>query len=128
MGTQARRGLGGVHDDDLAAAGLGDDLLVEQGAATALDQIQVGVYLVRTVDGEVDGRAVFERGERDADPLGGGPDRTRAGDSDDVAQPTLAKEFADALQGKRGGAAGAKADNHARLDEFHRARGRLLLL
>src|SRR6185436_8570008 len=45
--------LGG-HEDDLTPRGSRDDALAHQGGAVAFDEVEVGVNLVRTVDGEVD--------------------------------------------------------------------------
>src|SRR5262249_60501274 len=45
--------LGG-HEDDLTPRGSRDDALAHQGGAVALDEVEVGVDLIGTVDGEVD--------------------------------------------------------------------------
>ena len=46
--------LGSVDDDDLACARLRHQLLAQQRAAAALDQVEGRVDLVRTVDRDVD--------------------------------------------------------------------------
>jgi len=48
-GSQFRDHLGSVDDDDLTLAGTCDHLLAQQGASTALDEIQFGINLVGTV-------------------------------------------------------------------------------
>jgi hypothetical protein len=52
-------------DDDLSAAGLGDDLFAQQRPAAAFDQVQSRIHLVCSIEGQVNhtpsgsGRMVF---------------------------------------------------------------------
>ena len=69
LAPEARRELGRIDDDDLAQARLRDDLLAEQRTAAALDQVELGVDLVRAVDRQVDDGVLGQRRERDADLL-----------------------------------------------------------
>ena len=66
LGAEHGRQLRLVDDDDLAPAGLGHDLLVQQGAPAAFDEVELRVDLVGPVDGDVDDGMVGERRERDA--------------------------------------------------------------
>ena len=52
-GAQHRRELAVVGHDHDPAAGLGDDLLPQEGTAPTLDQIQGGIDLVGAIDGDV---------------------------------------------------------------------------
>src|SRR5271170_4281575 len=61
--------LGRIDDDDHALRGGGDDLLAQQRPAAALDQIELGIDFVGTVDRQVEFRQLVERRERNAERL-----------------------------------------------------------
>jgi hypothetical protein len=128
VGAQPRRGLHLVHDDDLAAAGLGDDLLPQQRAAAAFDQVEVGIDLVGAVDCQVHSARQVLREQGDALLARGGGAGRRGGAADDVPQAALAQQGADPPDGEDRRAAGAQAHHHARLHEIDGPLGRLLLV
>src|SRR5271169_6151181 len=49
--SQPWRQLTVVHDNDFAVAGLGYDLLAKEGAASALDEIEMGIDFIGAVNG-----------------------------------------------------------------------------
>jgi len=52
--TQAIHQLGLVYDNDESRARAGDDLLAQQGTASALDQVQVApLHLICTINGQI---------------------------------------------------------------------------
>jgi len=53
-----------VDDHDELPRRGGDDLLPEQGAPEALDEVELRIDLVRPVDAQVEPRMLLERGER----------------------------------------------------------------
>ena len=69
--AQLRRHFGFIDDDDFALAGLRDDFLVEQGATAALDEIELRIDLVGSVDGEIDGGRAFGIDQRKSGGFGG---------------------------------------------------------
>ena len=90
-----------------------DHLLPQQGAAAALDQIQIGIDLVGTVDRDVEPRELVQRGQRNTQLLGlfFGSDRSRHGD--DVLERAIFQEHPEPLDRERGRRARAQADLHA---------------
>jgi hypothetical protein len=64
-GAQHIGELGLVHDDNLAAAYLGNDLLTQQSAAAALDKVELRVNLVGAVYGQVDGPHLIQIPQRE---------------------------------------------------------------
>jgi len=109
-----------VHHDRLPLACLGDDLLPEERPPTALDQVQVGVHLIRPVDREVEGGMLIERGDGDPELARLGLDLGRAGDAGDVPQRARAEKLSDPDQGLVGGRPVPEAEDHPRPDELHR--------
>lgn len=118
-GAELRGQFGFVHDDDFAPAGLGDDFFVEQGAAAPLDEVELRIDLVGTIDGHVDGHRAFGVNEREAGRPGGTGHLGRGGetaDSGEFARGVAAGNFADGVDGRR---AGAEADDGSGFDETH---------
>mmetsp|Transcript_21149 Transcript_21149/g.60663 ORF Transcript_21149/g.60663 Transcript_21149/m.60663 type:complete len:275 (+) Transcript_21149:2000-2824(+) len=103
------------NNNELVGADL-DHLLAEEGAAAALDKVEVGVDLVGTVDGDVELGMGVEGDEGDVEALGLllGPDG--GGDADDVLELARLEQFADPLNGEVGSTASTQADDHAGLD------------
>src|ERR1051325_9521166 len=101
-----------IDDDDQPVAGRSDDLLAQQRAAEALDQVQRATLdLVGAVDRQIDARVLGEGGERDVEStrLRGGPLGGR--DADDL-QP-LRHPGAQTLDDKIRRRAGAEAEGLA---------------
>ena len=112
VSAEGRGQLTLVHDNDLPEAGLGYDLLVEQRTTATLDQIQLGIDLVGTIDGQVY-HVWWIQDNGDAQGSGLGLDRTRTRNTDDIAQPALAQELPNAPGGDDRRAAGAQPHHHA---------------
>ena len=113
--AEALGALRRVDDDHLACARLRDELLAEQRAATALDEVELRVDLVGAVDRDVDlpRHVVGEQRDPDAPGLVRGLDRGRH--ADDVGQLTAREQRTDATGGVDRGRAGAEPDDHAGL-------------
>ncbi len=114
--AQAIHELRAVDDDHQAPGRGGDDLLAQQGAAQALDQVEgAPLHLVGAVDREVDLAMLGEGGQRDPRSLclRGRPLRGRnAGKAQ--ALPVAGSERIDG-EGRR--RTGAEAHDHAVLDQ-----------
>lgn len=108
--------LGVVDDDDELVGGGLDHLLAEEGAAAALDEVEVGVDLVGAVDGEVDVGVGVEGGEGDAEGGGLLLGALGGGDADDVGEGAGFEEGAELVDDEGGGGAGAEAEDHAAVD------------
>jgi hypothetical protein len=59
-----------AHQDDQSAPRSGDDLFADQGPAVALDQVQLGIDLVRSIDGHVQDSRLGKRHKQKAFLLG----------------------------------------------------------
>ncbi len=58
--------FGFVHDDQQPLAGVGQNLLPQERAAKAFDQVEISrVDFIRAVDGDIDLRVFVERSKRD---------------------------------------------------------------
>ena len=121
-GAEAANELALIGDDDHARGGCSDDLLAQQRAAAAFDEIEIVVGFVRAIDDEIERREVVELGDRDAEragllarALGGG----RAGDLQAGADA-----FGEEIEERFGRAAGPEPELHAVADEIERAGGR----
>ena len=111
--------LGAIDDDGETPAGVGDDLLAQQGAAQPLDQVQGAAFdLVGAVDREVDLPMLREGRQRNA-----GRPRLRRGSlrcrNADEAQ-TLPMPPGQRLDRESRRRAGAEPDDHAILDQLDR--------
>ena len=106
------------QDDKPAGAG-GHDPFADQGAAIAFDQIAVGIDFVGTVDVDVDGRHLFERGQRNPQLDGQIGRRLRGGNAADAE--ALAEPHGELLDECRGGMAGSQPDDRAVGDPVERA-------
>src|SRR5882724_13558257 len=127
VSAEGWRQLTFIDNDDLPEAGLRHDLLVEQRTTATLDEIQLRIHLVGTIDGQVHG-AWWIQGDGNAQRSGLGLDQARARKADDVAQPALAQELADASRSEDRRAPGAQTHDHARLHIRHRSLSGLLFL
>ena len=114
--------LGGIGDHDHPVGGGRHDLLLQERAAPALDQVQLGVELVRAVDRDVEPLRLVERDH--LDPLLAG-ERGGSGRGRHAAdlQPLLAHPLAEALHQPRSGRARAEPHPHPVLDQVGGAAG-----
>ena len=105
-------------DDDHALRGGGDDLLPQQRAAAALDQIELGIDFVGPVDGQIEFRNVVESSERNAERLRLRFCRLRSPDAADIETrfDPLAHEIDELARGR----AAAEPELHARSDQLKR--------
>ena len=127
LAPELRGELGVIHDDDLAQARLGDDLLAEERSPAALDEVEVGVDLVGAVDREIDDGMLGQRRERDADLPRELRARARRRDAEHVLQVPRLHEHADAADREQRRAPRAEADDHPGAHEVRGAlAGRLL--
>ncbi len=118
--------LGAIDDDGETAAGVGDDLLAQQGAAQSLDQVQGAAFdLVGAVDREVDLSMLGEGGQRNAGRPRLRRRSLRRRNADEAqALPMPAGQGLDRECRRR---AGAEPDDHAVLDQLDRRLRRLAL-
>lgn len=91
------------------AGGLGYDLLPEHRPSPALDQVEVRIDLIGTVDGEVQLGMILQGGEGDPQRLRLLLDLPGAGNSVDIPKVSSPKELGDPEEGVAGGGAVAKA-------------------
>src|SRR5690606_37390833 len=122
--AEALNQLAVVHDDDELPGGGRHDLLPQQRAAQAFDQVEPGIDLVGAIHREIQPRPLLERDERDAErrrALGGVPRRRHAGD---ILQCAIAQPLAEQFEEMPDGRAGAEAEHHAVLDPIQRPLGR----
>ena len=115
-GPRALAQLGLVDDDDELLGHHLDHLLAEESAAAALDEGEVGVDLVGTVDGDVEDGLLVEGAEGDVERLRLLASALGGGDGDDVLQLAGLELLAEAFDGEVGGGSRAEADDHAGLD------------
>ncbi|GAB2287418.1 hypothetical protein Dimus_021795 [Dionaea muscipula] len=108
--------LGLIDDDHELITGSFDHLLPEEGAATALDEVEVRVDLIGAIYCEVNAGVFVEDGERDAEGCGLLSGALGGGDADDVGDLAGGEEVANAGDGEGGGGAGSEAENHAGFD------------
>ena len=111
-----------VRDDREPPARGGDDLLAQQGAAKAFDQIErAAFHLVRPVDRQIELPMLGEGRERNARGCRLGCRALGGRNADELqALPVTLRER---LDGKRRGRAGAEPDDHPVLHELHRGLG-----
>src|SRR6202165_2079650 len=102
-----------VRDQHESPAGMGDDLLSKQRAASPLEAVDRRVDLVGTVDGQVE-RPVDCLRDRDATGLGLGPALVRGRDCTDLE--TVSHLLGQPLDEVAGRATGPQPDDGARLD------------
>ncbi len=117
--SQHGRALAAIDHDQLACAGLSDDLLPQQRSAPALDQVQLGVHFVRTVDGQVDAWHVVRGDQQNAEPTRVGFRGAGARHAHDIEQLALLDQLRQLLQCEERGAARAESHDHARAHEAH---------
>mmetsp|Transcript_7788 Transcript_7788/g.13425 ORF Transcript_7788/g.13425 Transcript_7788/m.13425 type:complete len:252 (-) Transcript_7788:8-763(-) len=112
--------LGRVGDDDHLVARRSHDLLVQKRAAAALDQVQVRVVLVGSVDRQVQPAHLVEC--LDGDPHFACQIR-RAGGGGNARDhhPLFPDQFAEAAHHPGRGRAGSEPHAHAVFHEFHGA-------
>ena len=117
LGAELRGHFGFVDHDDFAPAGLGDDFFVEEGAAAALDEVELGIHFVGAVDGDVDDGGALGIDERQAGLLGGAGNLAGGGEGAESGEFTGGVAAGDFADGVDGGGAGAEADNGAGFDK-----------
>ena len=83
----------GSGDHDHLVAGGGDDLFLQQRPAAALDQVEIGIELIRAVDGHVQPFRLVEADDLDAH-LAGKLGGTGGGGHALDLEPVLAPQFA----------------------------------
>ena len=115
--AELRGHFGFVDDDDFALAGLRDDFLVEQGAAAALDEIELRIELVGAVDGEIDGGRAFGVDQGKSGGFGGTGHLGGRGETAESGKFAGGMAAGDLAHGVDGGRAGSKADDGAGFDE-----------
>lgn len=108
--------FGFIDDDDEFVRADLDHLFAEEGSASALDEVEVGVDLIRAIDGHVELGVRVEGDEGDAELLGLLLGADRGGDGNDVFELAGLEELAEALDGEVGGGARSEPHDHAGLD------------
>jgi hypothetical protein len=111
----------GDHDHPVRRRG--DDLLAQQRAAAALDEIERGIDLVGAVDGEIEPVDLVQRGQTNAAAyrIGTGGFRGWHADHIEPVANTHPQQFDKMLRGRTG----TEAQLHAVGHEFERAGRRL---
>ena len=79
--AELRGEFGFIDNDDLAFGCLGHNLLVKEGSASALDEIQSGINLVGSIDGEIDALRAGGWQKRKTGFLGEAADDGRGGEA-----------------------------------------------
>ena len=80
--SEKRDGFGRVGDNDHFLCDGSNDFFAEEGAASPLDQVELGIDLVGAVDGDINFGMVVERSQRDAELTGEFFRSDRGGDAD----------------------------------------------
>ena len=122
-GAEPRDDLGRIRDDDHPLRGGGDDLLAQQRAAAALDQPELGIDLVGTVDRQIELWDLVQKLRRNAERLRLRLGRFGSGDAANVE--TGRDPLPDEIDEMVGGRTGAEAEPHPGRYQFERALGRL---
>src|SRR5579863_3459749 len=128
MGAQAGREFAVIHGDDDPAAGLSDNFLPQQSAASALDHIQFRVYLVGAVYGEVNSAGHLLSHHGNAKLASFLPGGLGSGKAQNVAQSALADEFGEPAGGKNSRGTGAQPHYHSRFYQGDSLFGSLFLI
>ena len=118
--AQALHALGAVADDAHAIRGHGHDLLAQQRAAAALDEIQLRVDFVRAVDGEVHLRDGAEIRDYDAELLSQGPRLLRRSPRSASSSCSRFTRSASSFTNSAAVEPVPRPENHARFDKLER--------
>ena len=115
--------LGLIRDDDHTESGLGHHFLAKQRTTQALDEVDGGIDLVGTIDGEVQNRVGGQRSQRNSQipaairsPQGGR-------DAHDLLQTTHTKVLGETHQEVGYGAPGTQAEDHTLAHFIEGAKG-----
>mmetsp|Transcript_17823 Transcript_17823/g.30974 ORF Transcript_17823/g.30974 Transcript_17823/m.30974 type:complete len:236 (+) Transcript_17823:163-870(+) len=112
--TQSRHELGIINNNDKFLGLDLDHLFAQQGATTSLDQVQVGINLIGTIDSDVQHWMRIEGDQRDLERLCLllGSDRGR--NRDDIFQFAGLELLAESFHGIVRSGSRTEADDHAR--------------
>src|SRR5690606_37322068 len=106
-----------IHDDRDACGRARHDLLPQQRATQPLDQVQLAIHLVRTIDGEIKRGKVVQITQRYAELACVRFGRFRRGNADDVVQFATTATFEDDVQNVTRGRTRSETEAHPVLDQ-----------
>mmetsp|Transcript_28718 Transcript_28718/g.52770 ORF Transcript_28718/g.52770 Transcript_28718/m.52770 type:complete len:218 (+) Transcript_28718:486-1139(+) len=124
--TKAINKLGVVHNAHEEFGGFFNHFFAKKSSTTTLNNVEIRVNLVGTIDGNVDTRLFIEGGERNIHTFGMLISANRGRNTDNILQFTVLKKLTDALNSKISSGASSQADDHATLNILDSLPGSLL--